>query len=315
MRHRPIAWRALLAAAGMAAALPLVANAQPVIDHVQIAFGGPLPGLEMPRHGLPMPPGQDGGPPGPRMGFPDPHSAGPDSVMPMLPLLGGLDLTEEQRDKVSKGEDGSVGASIAASRIAASYRQSQQQNAHDGYQAHRQRHRRECQAQWQEPALVMQATPSFKPTERPEEQFQRSEGSARVPSAPSRRGPARSRSRGREFPDEQALRPPSSAIVAPANTLMAKDRRTPAAMQDRPAVAVHLWSLRRDRHSRHIRLLLRRARGGCADPAHAATLQNSGPLPLAVRRRTGRRSPRPPRPAPAYALSGHASRALRRRSA
>jgi periplasmic protein CpxP/Spy len=100
MRHRPLAWRALLAAAGIAAAWSLGAGAQPVIDHVQIAFGGPLPGLEMPRHGLPMPPGQDGGPPGPRTGFPDPHGAGPEAGTPMLPQLSGLDLTEAQRDKV-----------------------------------------------------------------------------------------------------------------------------------------------------------------------------------------------------------------------
>lgn len=100
MRHRPLAWRALLAAAGIATVWSLGAGAQPVIDHVQIAFGGPLPGLEMPQQGLPMAPERDGGPPGPRTGFPDPHGAGPEAGTPMLPQLSGLDLTEAQRDKV-----------------------------------------------------------------------------------------------------------------------------------------------------------------------------------------------------------------------
>ncbi len=99
MERRPTSLRRRLIAATFTATLPAVALAQPVIDHFQIAFGGP-PGLTAAHPGAPMPraPGDDG--PRPRGDPPGARGSPFDAGMPKLPLLRGLELSEAQQDKV-----------------------------------------------------------------------------------------------------------------------------------------------------------------------------------------------------------------------
>lgn len=102
MERRPLARYRLLAAGALAvtAVLPAVAPAQPVIDHVQIAFGGPPPGEERPRPGAPLHPARGDECAGPRGDGPGPRGDPMEAGMPMLPMVHGLDLSEAQQDKV-----------------------------------------------------------------------------------------------------------------------------------------------------------------------------------------------------------------------
>lgn len=94
MNVRPIALHRLLGAAGIALALPLAAQAQPVPDYYGGFLADAMP-IRSASPGDPMPGCRDSGAPGPHRAF-----GGPDDPLSGPPLLRELSLTEAQRDKV-----------------------------------------------------------------------------------------------------------------------------------------------------------------------------------------------------------------------
>jgi protein CpxP len=94
MNQSAIHLRRLLIAAGIALIVASVAQAQPAPDPFEGLFWGPML-AQGPDPRETIPGGHGRGAPPPPLGF-----ASPDDMMPALPMLRGLALTEAQRDQV-----------------------------------------------------------------------------------------------------------------------------------------------------------------------------------------------------------------------